>query len=333
MIWTAVGLCLVISFVFTGLEAGILSVNRVRLAHYAKLKAPGAVRLNRLLENPERLLVNVLIVTNLTNISAIILTTREIVRWFELSVGQHAVWAAYFLSFAICLPLYLFGFSILPKSLFRRFPYRALVAFSNLLSVTDFVLSPLLRIVDGLTRWAMPKGAIATSKLYVAREEFKYFTIEGERTGTLTELERDMIHNIVDYGSVTARDVMIPMENVRTVSEDSTTEHLLDLSLRYDIDRFPVLSANGQTVGLVNVFDVLLGRSNNESVRVFQRHIVRIHLSDQAYTIIRKLRSAHITLAAVTDDSGKTVGIVSSEDLVRRLVQAATPATPKGRGS
>ena len=332
MIWTAICLCLLLSFVFSGIEAGILSVNRVRLAHYAKLKAPGAVRLSRLLNNPQRLLVNVLIVTNLMNIAAIVLTTREIVRWFEASESHAHLWTAYLLSFAICLPLYLFGFGVLPKSLFRRFPYRALAAFSNLLRVTDFLLSPVLAIVDRLARWVPAEGNAAARKLYVAREEFKYFTIEGERTGTLTKLERDMIHNVVDFRAVTARDVMIPMENVWTVGEDESTGHLFDLSRRYDIDRFPVLSASGEIVGLVNVFDVLLGHSESNAVRVFQRRIVRSRPEEQAYTIIRKLRSAHITLAAVFDDAGKPVGIVSSEDLIRRLIRAAIPTPQFGQG-
>ena len=79
MIWLAVALCLLVSFVFSGIEAGILSVNRVRLKHRVKQRDRAARRLNRLLEQPERLLVTVLLVTNLMNIFAITLTTQEFV--------------------------------------------------------------------------------------------------------------------------------------------------------------------------------------------------------------------------------------------------------------
>ena len=51
--------------------------------------------------------------------------------------------------------------------------------------------------------------------------------------------------------------------------------------------------------------------------------IVSAAESESAYRIIRRLRAAHSTLAAVVDDKRKLTGIVTVEDLVRRLVQSA----------
>ena len=79
MIWVAVLICSLVSFVFSGIEAGLLSMNRVRLKHRLKLRARAAIVLTRLLEQPERLLVTVVIVTNLMNIFAITLATQEFV--------------------------------------------------------------------------------------------------------------------------------------------------------------------------------------------------------------------------------------------------------------
>ena len=68
MTWILVFGCLAVSFVFSGIEAGILSVNRVRLRHRVKTRDRAAIRLKQLLTNPERFLVTVLIVTNLMKI-------------------------------------------------------------------------------------------------------------------------------------------------------------------------------------------------------------------------------------------------------------------------
>ena len=105
MTWLLVVCCLVISFVFSGIEAGILSVNRVRLRHRMKMRDRAALRLNRLLSRPEQLLVTVLLVTNLANIFAIALTTNELVR----RLGGNG----YFVAFAIFLPVYLMGVELL----------------------------------------------------------------------------------------------------------------------------------------------------------------------------------------------------------------------------
>ena len=82
MIWLAILVCFAVSFVFSGTEAGLLSVNRVRLKHRLKHRDKSAIILNRLLEHPERLLVTVLLVTNLMNIFAITLASQQFVRFF-----------------------------------------------------------------------------------------------------------------------------------------------------------------------------------------------------------------------------------------------------------
>ena len=131
MIWIAILGCLVISFVFSGIEAGLLSVNRVRLKHRLKHRDKAAITLNRLLGHPERLLVTVLLVTNLMNIFAATLATQQAVAY----LGD----AGYFAALVLFLPVYLIGLELLPKSLFRRFPYRSLASLSaRCVSPTSF---------------------------------------------------------------------------------------------------------------------------------------------------------------------------------------------------
>ena len=78
MIWLPWPPVLLVSFIFSGIEAGIFSVNRVRLKHRVKLGDSAALKLNRLLAQPERLLITVLVVTNLMNIFALTLATQEL---------------------------------------------------------------------------------------------------------------------------------------------------------------------------------------------------------------------------------------------------------------
>src|SRR5437016_13471212 len=110
--------CWVVSFFFNGIESGLLSIDPVRLRQNVKRRLPAAVRLNRLLKHPERLLVTVLLFTNAADILGLFLLTREL-------VGSWG-FAGYFISLAIALPVYLFLLSVIPKSIFRRFPFLAL---------------------------------------------------------------------------------------------------------------------------------------------------------------------------------------------------------------
>ena len=55
MIWLLVVLCWLVSFLFAGIEAGLLALDPVRLRHRAKSGDRAALRLEQLLRRPERL--------------------------------------------------------------------------------------------------------------------------------------------------------------------------------------------------------------------------------------------------------------------------------------
>ncbi len=115
--------CWLISFLFAGIEAGLLALDPIRLRHRAKSGDRAAQRLQKMLERPERLLITVLLATNAADIIALIILTRELV----LAFGMFG----YPLAILIALPVYLFFLGVLPKSLFRRFPLRAVVRLSG----------------------------------------------------------------------------------------------------------------------------------------------------------------------------------------------------------
>src|SRR5437899_3082002 len=79
MIWLLVALCWIISFLFAGIEAGLLALDPVRLWHRAKSGDRGVRRLQEMLKEPDRLLVTVLLVTNAADITALVILTRELV--------------------------------------------------------------------------------------------------------------------------------------------------------------------------------------------------------------------------------------------------------------
>src|SRR4029434_32984 len=74
--------CWIVSFLFAGIEAGLLSVDPVRLRHQAKQYLRAAVRLNKLLKTRESLFETVLLITNAADIFGLLLLTRRCVWTF-----------------------------------------------------------------------------------------------------------------------------------------------------------------------------------------------------------------------------------------------------------
>jgi putative hemolysin len=306
--------CWIISFFFNGIEGGLLAIDPVRLRRNVKRRMRAAIRLHRLLKRPERLLVTVLLVTNAADIVGLLLFTRQLVRAFG--------YPGFAIALVASLPVYLFVLSVLPKSLFRRFPFRALARLAGVLEVVSWLLWPILELGGRMRRWLWP-GQAATVRLFAAREELKQITAQSEREGSISATERAMIHNVVDFGGVRAKDVMIPLPQVVAVQPDMTVSEILSVSASSGVDRLPVISSIGEPQGLVNVLDVLLETNGRRPLNYYMRRIVLSEEDEPAYRVVQRLRAARLGLAAVRDRQQKLRGIVTIEDLVRRLVSSS----------
>jgi putative hemolysin len=309
--------CWVLSFFFNGIESGLLSIDPIRLRQNVKRHVLAAVRLDRLLQRPERLLVTVLLCTNAADIVGMLLLTRELVQAFG-SLG-------FLYTMLIALPVYLFLLGVLPKALFRRFPFRALARLAGVLEFLTALLSPLLGLGAWIGSFLMPRAE--KGRLFAAREELKQITAQSEREGALTSTERAMIHNVVDFRGVKVRDVMVPAEKVVAMKTDTPIDEAVRRSAAAGVDRLPVLGDDGQPRGLVNVLDVLLDKNDNRGLAHYIRRIVMATDQEPAYRIVQRLRAARLGLAAVLDREEKFCGIVTIEDLVRRLVSSTEART------
>ncbi|MEI6870861.1 MAG: CNNM domain-containing protein [Verrucomicrobiota bacterium] len=306
--------CLAVSFLFSGIEAGILSVNRVRLRHRVRTKEKAALVMEKLLVHPERILITVLAVTNLMQIIALAIGVTISSRW----VGD---WG-YVLVLAVALPVWVLCVELIPKSLFRRFPYSALAALSQLLRCVNYVLQP-LNSLGVLIVQLLFKSRGGSFRLFSGREDFRYLTFESERSGSITSEERAIIHAVLDFRVLTARDVMIPMEAAGAVRGDLPLPAARVLARSLGVDRLPVTGDNGQISGLLDLHELAVQDKWHGAVEIYQRRIVRTELNEPAYVVLRKLRAARLSMAAVRDGDGNCVGVVQWEDLVRLLLLPA----------
>ena len=295
----------------------MLSIDPVRLRQNVKRRVPAALQLNHLLKYPERLLATVLLVTNAADIVALLLLTSQLVRWYG--------YAGFFLALLIALPVYLFVLSVLPKSLFRRFPFRALAWLAGVLEFTSILFSPLLELGARVGKLLLPRHAGKRGRLFAAREELKQITSQSEREGALTATERAMIHSVVDFRSAKVRDVMVPSAKVVALHSGASMQEALELSASTGLGRLPVLAPDGQAAGLVNILDILLDRNGSKPLKNYMRRIVTTTEDEPAYRIMQQMRAARLGLAAVVDRKKNFRGIVAIEDLISRLVASGSP--------
>ena len=139
-------LCLLLSFLLSGMEAGVFALNRLRVRRLARMGNAQAQILHGFLEKPEKFLWTILVGNTLVNFFILGWVIAKLHDWFT---GQTAVIVALFT--VIVFVFYSFS-DLLPKMLFRAYPNRLCLASANAVRLVHLALAPLVYLVEGVSR-------------------------------------------------------------------------------------------------------------------------------------------------------------------------------------
>jgi len=310
----AVGLAL--SALYSGLETGVYSLNRVRLHVLEHRGEPRARILRHLIDHPTAMLGTLLIGNNVANYMgtgglAVILEAQG---W--------GPWQTVLINVGLITPLlFIFG-ETLPKDLFAAHADRMLYPFARFLAFSRwlFLVTGLLPLVSGLTNLGGRLfGSDTGARLYHPRRLVTSLVKEGVGTGLLSEEQSAMVSRVMGLSSRTIRDEMVPWRKVIALEEGDGPETLWKLADRTSFSRFPVTRA-GRVAGIVHVLDTLrLGRQQAPPPAELMRDPVRLAEQTPVRTALGRLQHEKTMMAIVEDGRGRPVGIVTVKDLVEPL--------------
>jgi putative hemolysin len=305
--------CLVVSFIFSGVEAGLLAVNPARLRTRARAGERSARRLERLLRHPERLLATSLLVTNFMDLAALALVTDTLVE----SLG---FWG-YAVAFPILLPIFLLGVRLLPKALFRRFPYRTLALLAGPLEFTTRVLAPFLALATWISRRLGLGRAFDPLRLSIAREQFGSLVAADV---ALKPAQREMIAQTLAFRLIAARDVARPLVSAMDAREDLRIEDAIAFARAHETDVVIMLDEAGHPAVIESVFDLLLAPDRSAALRSISVPPLIATGDEPAHRVLRRLREGRREVGAMVKD-GRANGIIRVDDLLHVML-AAKPA-------
>lgn len=294
---------LLASFLLSGFEAGLLTLNSARLRHFARDGKHGAVRLERLLGNYQPLLISILLLTAAFNLLAFALVTHLTIEW----LGN---WG-YPLAFLVSLPVYIFWIELVPKNLFRRFPIRAMSTFYPVLSLIRHTLTPIVSF------FSSSNGNSPTDNRAAFREQTEIL----EREGKLEAKESELIQNVLDFAKVTVSEVMLPLSQTTAIHPEMEADTILALAVETRFDQFPILSQSGDLTGIVNIHELLSLNKPTGTAETYRRKLVRAAPDDSAISVIKRLRHVGHELAAIYNSEDRPIGVVSLESMIQRMVK------------
>ncbi len=302
---------------FSGIETGLISLNRVRLRHEVERKNRRAMILNVFVENTERLLGTTLIGNSLANVLVAVISSAVAVRlWGDntwVGVGATIVASSFLLVFG----------EIVPKTLFRQYAHRLCATFADPLNAAAWLFAPIVSLLGFLMRAVtrIVGGPEQPRSFFVTREELKLLAKEGETGGALSTEEREMIHGVFDFPYKTVHEVMMPLSRTVTVAQETTIQELFEISQHTGYARFPVREGD-KIVGVANVYEILFegeGR-DGKTVRDVMQKPQFVLGTDRINRVLPVLRASRNPISIVLNPESRPLGIITIEDIVEEIV-------------
>ncbi|MFF7636739.1 hemolysin family protein [Kitasatospora sp. NPDC008050] len=231
---------------------------------------------------------------------------------------------SYALALALVVFLHMVIGEMVPKNVALAAPARAALLLGPPLARLALLLAPLIRFLNAFANLVLrafkvePKDEVES--VFTA-EQLLWILAESRAAGLLAEAEQERLEDALELGHRPVREVLLPFDQLVTVDPTVTVRQLEQLAVATGFSRFPVLDAEQQIVGYLHIKDVLEleDRQAPVPVRLWRPVTVvgeRMPLDD-ALTAMRRA-AAH--LAAVTAADGRTLGLVTLEDVLEELV-------------
>jgi putative hemolysin len=316
--WVVLGLCLLLSFLLSGMEAGVFALNRLRVRRLARSGKPSAKLLHGFLENPERFLWTILVGNTLANFMILGFSLAKIHEYFlDNRLGIIGV-------FAVTVFLFYTFFDLLPKMLFRAHPNTLCLSAANVFRLVHFSLLPLVLIVADVSKTILKwtGGQAFTGRLFGNREEMR--AVMQESAQAFTSDERTMINRVLDLQNFTVGQIATPLASMVSVNRDTPVGDALKLARERNFSRLPVYELRDgrrRIAGLCEVGVLLLGdtldlkspAALHMTPALFMEEDVRLEIA------LRRMQRAGQRLAIVLARDGGEIGVVTLEDILKLL--------------
>ena len=198
------------------------------------------------------------------------------------------------------------------------------LAIAGIIDVLMFILTPVIFIINKLASGVLFLLRVNPNDVdnTMSEEEIRTIVDESQEGGAIEDEEREMIHNVFDFGDSLAKEVMVPRIDMTFVEADATFEELIELYRENKYTRYPVYEeSTDYVIGIINMKDVILLQNEEDfSIRNIIREPYFTYEHKNTADLFVEMRKSSIPLAIVLDEYGVTAGLVTLEDLLEEIV-------------
>lgn len=322
-------LTLVVNAFFVGAEFALISVRRSQIEPYAEQGDRRAKSVLWGLQHVSALMAAAQLGITLCTLVLGIVAEPAIEHLLEPVF--HAVGvpegAGRAISFAIALALATYLHMLLgemvPKNIALAEPVRSALALGPPLVTLARAVRPVIFTINAFANMLLKLLRVETKDEVTATfsdAELARLVRDSGEVGLIDERARERLHDALELGRRPVRDVVLPLEQVVYARVGVTPEELERLSAESGFSRFPVVDDGRRIVGYLHVKDALDASPQDVPFQVADmRPIARVRESTPLDDVLTAMRGSRTHVAAVLGSDGLLSGLVTMEDVLRKL--------------
>lgn len=215
---------------------------------------------------------------------------------------------------------------MIPKSLALQSADRAaLFVTPVMLAIQRVVILPVMAL-NGIGNWLLRMAGInrfvASGEHYRTPEELQFIVRESQAGGMLRSESADVVQELLEFGELTAGEVMIPRVRVVGIPAGAPSEEMMRILRHTPHTRYPVYEGSlDHIVGVVHIKDILRRMPNRRALRPSEvREVPFIPVTAGMDVVLGAMRRVNSQMAVVMDEHGGTAGVITIEDLFEEVV-------------
>ncbi|MBQ8308405.1 MAG: HlyC/CorC family transporter [Clostridia bacterium] len=312
----AIAILVILSAFFSGTETAYSCANKIKLKSMAALGKKNAEKVLAFADDKyDKLVTAILVGNNIVNLTASALGT---VLFGKLIADANI---ATTVSTAVLTVIVLLFGEITPKYLASVYPEKFCFFFYPLMRLFYWILTPIGRVFD-LYKKGLAKVFKLKKEATVTNEELMSLVDEAEEDGTLKEDESELVRSALEFDDLKVEDILVPRVDVSAVSVEFSMDEVREVFRKTGFSRLPVYKETiDNVIGLVHEREFFNGYLNGEKeIENLVQDIVFTTEYTRISTLLKQLQKNKIHMAAVSDEYGGLVGIVTLEDILEELV-------------
>ncbi len=304
---------------FACAETALMSVNRYRLRHKARIKKRYAIVLLQLLKRPDRLLGVLLIGSTFANILASSLATLIAFHYWG---DNGALLAAIVLTFIV-----LIFAEIAPKTLAAIYPDRVARLVVYPIRILLKMLYPIVWVANAITNGLLRLLHIRVLGHTVeplSREELR--TIVYDTAGKFSRQYQNMLLGILDLSDLTVDDVMIPRHEMVGVDINQSWERIVKQLNSFTQDWIPVYhDSMNQLIGVLYFHDMAREFLNKQTITIdnLRQLLHEPYFVPEGTSLQVQLayfQQSRTKIAFAVDEYGEILGLLTLNDILEEIV-------------